>query len=127
MNKQEYRYFERLVNYIKELFHITVPIYPLDHERFLPHDEGEILGCCHKIRDSDGVTIGYLITIDEGYIKACYNGRQTAYSLYSDYKLIETICHEIAHLYYWNHDSNHEKLTKDMFKITKESLLTKNN
>lgn len=125
MNRQVENYFIAITKHIKSLLSINIPIYPLNHKMFLCEEE-DILGCCHRIKADSGETIGYIITIDEDYITACYYGRQTQYSLYSDKTLMETICHEIAHLYYWNHDKDHEQLTKELFKFTKDKIFYKN-
>lgn len=127
LNSKEYRYFNNIKNYILRLFRIDVPIYPLDHKLFLSMEEDEeVLGCCHKLRSNSGEVKGYIITIDEPYIRACYYGRQTAYSPYSDNQLIETICHEIAHLYIWDHNEDHKNLTNELYNSVVDSLLIKN-
>lgn len=123
MNDKEYRYFNTLKNYILRHLNIKVDIYPLDHKLFIPMEEDEeVLGCCHKIRSESGDLKGYLITIDEPYIRACYYGRQTAYSPYSDNQLIETICHEIAHLYVWDHNEDHKNLTNELYDFIISSI-----
>ena len=120
---REREYFNRIKGYISTLFRLNVPIFPLDHARHLQVEPGDqILGCCHKIRDNAGETIGYLITIDEPYIRACYFGRQLPYSPYSDMQLIETICHEIAHMTCWEHDEKHAELTKQLYDTVMQSL-----
>lgn len=126
MKIQAYRYFMHLAKGVKQVLNIEVPIYPLQHKLFLPEDEGEVLGCCHKIRDEQGDIVGYVITIDESYIEACCYGRQAAYSPYTKEKLLETICHEIAHLYYWSHDEQHKILTKELLEFTRFLLFAKN-
>lgn len=85
-------------------------------------DDESVLGCCHKIRDDYGNEIGHVITIDEPYIRACYNGRQMPYSPYSDNQLIETICHEIAHMYVWEHNEDHKNLTNELYDSVMASL-----
>lgn len=112
----ELKYFNSLTNDILKILNIKVKIMPLEHRLFMdiPKDT-EVLGCCHKIRNSNGEVIDHVITIDEPYIRMCYYGRQTDYSKYSDKTLIETICHEIAHLFFWEHDANHAQLTKDLY------------
>lgn len=123
LNEKETKYFESLKDYILKLFNLNIPIYPMDHKLFLSTEENEeVLGCCHKIRDDNDHLIGYVITIDEPYIRACYYGRQTAYSPYSDNQLIETICHEIAHLYVWEHNEDHKNLTNELYDFTVQSL-----
>lgn len=124
LNKKEQNYFNAMKRYISGLFCVPVEIYPLDHKAFIPMEDGEeILGCCHKINDDFGNLLGYVITIDEPYIKACYNGRQTPYSPFSDNQLIETICHEIAHLFIWQHNEDHKNLTNELYDCTIKNLL----
>ncbi len=116
LNKKEQSYFNAIKTYIARLFCVPVGIYPLDHKAFIPMEEGEeILGCCHKLNDDKGDLVGYVITIDEPYIKSCYNGRQAPYSPFSDNQLIETICHEIAHIFVWEHNKEHKNLTNELY------------
>lgn len=116
-------YFDRIRDYIQNLFGISIPILPLDHDRFLPVESGsQVLGCCHKCTDPNGNLIGYIITIDIPYIKACFYGRQAPYSPYSDDQLIETICHEIAHTQVWEHTADHENLTRQLYRMVRDSL-----
>lgn len=123
LTEKERRYFESMRNYILRLFNLRVGVYPADHHQIIPMREGEeVLGCCHKISDSSGDNIGYVITIDIPYIKACYYGRQAEYSPYSDNQLIETICHEIAHLYIWDHSNDHKELTNELYNCVIDSL-----
>lgn len=123
LNSKEQRYFTSLKDYISKLFNIEIGIYPLDHKILSEYET--ILGCCHKLKDDQDKIIGYIITIDENYIRACYYGRQVAYSQYSDNQLIETICHEIAHLTYWEHNKEHKELTNMLYNTTIENLLKK--
>lgn len=126
LTNRERDYFNRIKGYISTLFRLNVPIYPLNHKQFFPVEPGEeILGICHKIRGSSGETIGYLITIDEPYIRSCYFGRQSPYSPYSEFTLIETICHEIAHMTCWEHDEKHAELTKQLYDTVMQSLQLK--
>lgn len=37
-------------------------------------------------------------------------------------ELIDTICHEFAHLLFWEHGENHTKATKEFTKVVKSSL-----
>ena len=123
LTKVEAVYFRTITNKLLNLFQINVSIHPLDHRLFLNTENSEnVLGCCHRFIDNDG-NIQYLITIDESYIRACYYGRQTKYSLYSDDALIETICHEIAHIFFWTHDKDHEKLTKELYNTYKHLIV----
>lgn len=123
LNTKEQKYFNSLKDYILKLFSVHIGVYSLDH-KMLSGDE-TILGCCHKMKNDKGKLLRYIITIDENYIKACYYGRQTAYSQYSDNQLIETICHELAHLKFWGHNSDHKELTNFLYNTVIESL-TKN-
>lgn len=123
LKTKEYAYFTAMRDYIKRLFRLSVDIYPLNHRAFIPMGEGEeVLGCCHRVNDNEGNPILYVITIDEPYIRACYYGRQTAYSPYSDNQLIETICHEIAHMYIWEHGKDHTQLTNELYDSVIKSL-----
>ncbi len=36
--------------------------------------------------------------------------------------LIETICHEFAHMFFWNHGEDHSRLTEDFKTLVKLSL-----
>lgn len=120
LNHKEQLYFNNLKKSIVSLFNLKVKIFSLDHRKFLnTKDAGNVIGCCHRIRDNKGNIIDYVITIDENYVRSCYYGRQALYSEYSDNKLIETICHEIAHLYFWKHDENHKNLTLELYNIAK--------
>lgn len=126
LTNPERDYFDRIKGYILTLFRLSVPIYPLDHKQFFPVQPGEeILGICHKIRGRAGEIIGYLITIDAPYIRSCYYGRQSPYSLYSDFTLIETICHEIAHMTCWEHDEKHAERTRQLYDAVMDSLQVK--
>ncbi len=126
LNPKEQRYFDAMKNYIKYRLKVEVDIFPLNHKEFIPMEEDEeVLGCCHKMKDDDGNLLGYFITIDEPYIKACFYGRRTAYSPYSDNQLIETICHEIAHLYIWEHNEDHKLLTNELYDFIILSLSSK--
>ena len=120
----ESKYFNNIVNWICSLLKVAVPIVPLEHRIFMDvKNDEEILGCCHKIRSDSGELVKYVITIDEPYIRACYYGRQSKYSPYSDTMLIETICHEIAHLIVWNHEKEHSQLTKELYETILNSQL----
>lgn len=113
LTREEKRFFYGFANRIKSLFGVKVDIVPLDHKAHIPMEpEEEILGCCHKMLDDDGNIAAYLISIDEPYIKACYHGAR--YSPYNRDTLAETICHEIAHLYIWEHGPEHSELTKEL-------------
>lgn len=117
LTSREHAYFCRIRDYILNLFGLKVPIIPLDHKSFIATEEGEeVLGCCHRVAN------GYIISIDAPYIKACYYGRQTAYSPFSDNQLIETICHEIAHTQVWAHNKDHKDLTNALYDTVIASL-----
>ena len=121
LNSSEMKYFTTMKNYILSLFSLQISMYPLEHKLFIPMEEGEeVLGCCHKIANS-GQLSDYIITIDEPYIRACYYGRQAPHSPYSDNQLIETICHEIAHLYIWEHTKEHKELTNELYRTVVNS------
>lgn len=127
LTRKENRYFDAMKTYILNLFNLKVPVYPLDHKTFIVGDtEGDILGCCHKVKNEEGEVVLYVITIDETYIRACFYGRQTTYSPYSDNQLIETICHEIAHLYLWEHGKDHTALTNELYDTVIASLNNSN-
>lgn len=82
-----------------------------DHRVIIPIETDEqVIDCCHRMRDDNGWIVAYLITVDEPYVRACYAVGQTAYSPYSDNQLIETICHEISHLFIWEHGKAHTAL-----------------
>lgn len=116
LSRRERRYFDALVKHIKHTLNVYVDIVPANHKAIIPmSDDEQVLGCCHRMRDDDGTIVAYLITIDEPYVRACYAGRQTAYSPYSDNQLIETICHEIAHLSVWDHGKDHTALTNQFY------------
>lgn len=116
LNHGERRYFDALTAHIKKVLGVGVDIVPADHKSIIPMEEDEeVLGCCHKMMDDAGQAVAYLITVDEPYIRACYAGRQTAYSPYSDNQLIETVCHEIAHLCVWDHGKEHAALTNQFY------------
>lgn len=117
----EKRVFDRLAANIKRLFKLSVDIVPLNHREHIPmaNDE-EVLGCCHKILDNNGNLVDYLITIDIPYIRSCLYGMP--YSPYNIDMLVETICHEIAHLYIWQHGSEHTALTKELHNIARRAL-----
>lgn len=113
-------YFDNLKNKICRLFSVAVPIYPMNHDLTLPVDD--VLGCCHRLRDDNGNLIGHIITIDEKYITACYYGRNIPHSQYNDDVLAETICHEIAHLYVWEHTKEHAELTTELHNVVRQNL-----
>jgi hypothetical protein len=117
LTQNEYRYFDKIQNTVKSIFRINIHILPFDHASI---NDTDILASCHRFKDSDGSIVKYIITVDESYIKACYNGRQTRYSRYSTKDLVETICHEIAHLFFWDHSQEHTKLTSELTNTCKK-------
>lgn len=123
LNLDERSYFDALAGYIKHMFGVEIDILPANHSEIIPTgDREQVLGCCHRINDNNGGVVAYLITIDEAYIRSCYCGRQTPYSPYSDNQLIETICHEIAHLYIWEHGKEHTALTNELYNAVINSI-----
>lgn len=121
LTRNEKRFFYSFANKIKSLFGINVDILPLNHKEHIPMGEDEaILGCCHKILDDNGDLVTHLITIDEPYIKACYYGEP--YSPYNKDALAETICHEIAHLYIWQHGAEHSALTRELHNAVRRAF-----
>lgn len=118
LNQQEFHYFNTLQSKIKSKIGVDINIIPLNHSLFLK-DGDEIQGSCHRFLDDNGKVVKQIITIDENYIKACFYGRQTRYSKYSDFMLIETICHELAHLFIWEHSPEHDDLTMYFTRLIK--------
>jgi len=105
LNDKEYTYFNNMQSLIKHRLNIGVSIFAADHATMFPQGE-TILGCCHKFTDSSGNPAGIFITIDENHIRECFY-------LHKDLFLAETICHEIAHLFIWDHGKQHDLLTQD--------------
>lgn len=103
-------YFNEIVSAAREATAVNVPIY-------ISSLRG-VVGQCTKIYQWDGEVIARYIEIDRDYIAACYYGHSIRYSPYDTYSLIDTVCHEIAHLYYWQHGEDHSKLTDDLFQKT---------
>lgn len=105
LTNKEYVYFNNMQNLIKHRLNVNVTILAANHSKMFENGSN-ILGCCHKITDSNGNLVSVFITIDENHIRECFY-------LYKDLFLAETICHEIAHLFIWNHGKEHDLLTRD--------------
>lgn len=115
LTKPELEYFDNLQNYIKKTLGIGVKILPCSHSFII--GDSDILGCCHKFKDGEGNLVKYLITIDDDYIHRCLQRGFLRYSPYNIYSLVETICHELAHLFIWEHGEEHTQLTQEFTNI----------
>lgn len=115
LTKSEFEYFDNLQNYIKRTLGIDIKIIPCNHVSVM--NDGDILGCCHKFKNDNGNIVKCLITVDENYIHSCIQHGFLRYSPYNIYSLIETICHELAHLFIWEHGEAHAELTKEFMRL----------
>lgn len=113
---QEQDYFNKIVEDIKIKLGIDILISSCDHETIKGHKEA--LGIAYSY-DKENV---YQITIDEYFIHECYfdflwnkGCRNRGIVPKVEQKSIEdVICHEIAHMTYWEHGKKHSKLTKEL-------------
>ena len=116
LNKRDAEDFTRISDKVKKLLNIQINILPAYHRQII-QDADDVLGCCHRFCDEEGNIVKSLITVDIDYIRACLHNRNTNGSQFTRIHLLETICHEIAHLYVWEHGPEHDALTSKFLNI----------
>jgi predicted metallopeptidase len=114
-------WFEKEISKIKNILNIEVPIYATDFRK-----NSRALATIHGYKNGLGIAPLYIIfdtfTVQECYDHEVLNQRKPAHGQ----KLLEIICHEIAHIDFWQHGKYHKQQIKILInkieKHTKEKI-----
>ena len=113
MKKEHLNYFNEALNKVLCSIDVNIPIAPADFENLNVDKKTKdyAVGICWA--DHNGA---FLINIDEYFIEQNYeaeiNGKWWYLSMVEGKTLLETICHEIAHIEHWNHGIKHKELMR---------------
>lgn len=111
MKKELIDYFNSTVDQIKTKLNIDVLIKIEDYS-----DDCCEIGRCYKFNDGH-----YEISIDSYFLEQSYdyevNGVKWALDLIHGETLLKCLCHEIAHMKYWNHTKWHRQYTEELIKM----------
>lgn len=126
LNEFEKEYFTTVLNSIISNLNLTIniPVIPYDHTKLHGRFK-ESLGCAWSYDKK----IVYKITIDEEFIKACYQQdlwkkHKGGFPKSYPEELENVICHEIAHISFFRHGKKHSELTN---KLINKYLITQKN
>ena len=116
LTADELKYFTEIVNKIKSKLNYDGKILNSNFELF---DDKKVkdyaVGICFK-NEND-----YRIFIDNYFIHECYEALTKDYikTLIENKTIESVICHELAHIKYWNHCKKHKELTEKYIKMIK--------
>lgn len=124
LTEDELTWFESLVSRCKAATGCTCDIIPYNHEKYVGISS-EALGCCITDNDLDPLNGNSHITIDTYYIHECYGVEVNGDYAIEPKSMVETIAHEIAHLYVWSHGAEHDAKMAELLEMIKAYEFTK--
>ena len=113
LTEKELEWFHEIVNKCKAATGCTCPITAFNGD-FYHGSSKDALGTCHTNNPDNPMEGNSYITIDTFFIHEKYMETFEHFPTIEPESLVNTICHEIAHLTVWSHGEEHDKKTQEL-------------
>lgn len=117
LTEEELAWFHSVADKCKAATGCTVPITTFNNELCFDRDGKEALGTCWTNNPDNPLDGETTITVDTWFIHEKYRNKIGELPMLTDATLESVICHEIAHLYVWEHGEDHDRKTQELMEM----------
>ena len=117
LTEEELVWFHSVADKCKAATGCTIPITAFNNELCFDRDGKEALGTCWTDNPDNPLDGETTITVDTWFIHEKYRNKIGELPMLTDATLESVICHEIAHLYVWEHGEDHDRKTQELLEM----------